>query len=95
MCAAPEEVVTTTWREQEPRGTRTGVGGCLRWTLLSLEDPETGGLRKRQRIKILWGSEQSLFFFNDKIIIRDLGCFGLRGLAFRSKKGRGRGGGVL
>ena len=28
VCAAPEEVVTTTWREQEPRRTRTGVG-CL------------------------------------------------------------------
>lgn len=46
---APKEVVTTTWREQEPRGTRTGSGDCLRWTLLSLEDPETGGLREEAK----------------------------------------------
>ena len=74
------------------KGNADGGRGCLRWTLLSLEDPETGGLRKRQSIKILRGNEQSLLcFFNDKIIIRDLGCSGLRGLAFRSKKGGGSG----
>ena len=36
-------------------------------------------------------SKNGLLFFNDKIIIRDLGCSCLRGLAFRSKKGRGGG----
>lgn len=42
-------------------------------------------------MKILWRSKHSFFFFNDKIIIRDLGCSGLRDLELRSEE-KGRGG---